>query len=87
MMPMIIQETADWRQSLIAALLFAFLPVTHLAAGEKTENYPEGGKHLVYAVDASGEKNGNYREFFPNGKPKVQATYRHGSLSGSYRGI
>ena len=71
-------------ESFAALLLTCFLAVP-LAAEVKTETYPDGAKHLVYAVDADGKRNGNYQEFHPNGKPKVQAVYRHGSLAGAYK--
>jgi len=71
-------------ESFAALLLTCFLAVP-LAAEVKTENYADGGKHLVYVVDGEGEKNGNYQEFQPDGKPKVRAVFRHGSLAGTYK--
>ena len=74
---------ADVRWCLsFAFLLVALAGRAALRADSKTENYSDGGKHLVYAVDADGLKNGNFKEFHPGGKPKTQAVYRHGKLNG-----
>src|SRR5262245_22345795 len=64
------------------------LLVTVLAAREgteKIETYPDGAKHLAYAVNEKGEKSGEFRELFPSGKPKVLATYHDDKLAGPYK--
>ena len=52
---------------------------------EKVEKYPDGGKHWVYNVNSEGRKVGLVKEFYPNGKLKVQATYRLDKLHGTLK--
>ena len=70
-----------WRLP-FAFLLLALVARPAAGAEAKTENYPDGAKHLIYAVNGKGLKNGSFKEFHPNGKPKTQAVYRHGKLHG-----
>jgi hypothetical protein len=59
--------------------------VSSVWAEEKIEKYPDGTKHLVYSVNSQGQKVGAYKEFFPNGKLKIQAVYRLDKLQGPYK--
>ena len=75
-------QQAHLRWRLALAFLLVALAGRPVPGAEKTENYPDGTKHQVYAVDADGLKNGTFKEFYRNGKPKTLATYRHGKLHG-----
>ncbi len=52
---------------------------------EQVETYPDGQKKAVYTITPEGVKNGPFKEYYPDGKSKVQATYRQGKLHGPYK--
>ncbi len=67
-------------------LLANLIIVSSVHADEKkVEKYPDGTKQRVYTVNADGKKVGAYREFYPNGKLKIQAIYRLDKLTGPYK--
>ena len=79
--------TAIHRRLSTAGLLMSLICAQALAAADqqKTENYPDGQKKLVYSVDDQGRKEGRYEEYFPNGKRKLETAYRDDKLHGRYR--
>ncbi|MCI0457284.1 MAG: CAP domain-containing protein [Gemmataceae bacterium] len=55
------------------------------ARGEVIEQkFPSGKTRLKYVVDAEGRKDGSYEQFYPDGKPKLQARYQADKLDGPY---
>jgi len=50
--------------------------------GEVVESFEDGTPRLRYAVDAEGQRQGPFTEYYPGGKPAVRGTYREERLDG-----
>ncbi|MCB9832577.1 MAG: hypothetical protein H6807_08880 [Planctomycetes bacterium] len=73
------------RGRLLAALAFLVLVGPAPAQiEERREEYPDGSTAKIYHVDGDGEPHGSWVEFFPSGKIRLRAQYRHGQLDGAY---
>lgn len=77
------QNSSVW---VIVLSLATSWPSSHVrAAEEHVETFPDGTKKAVYTVAADGVRNGPFEEYYPDGKLKVQGTYRRGKLNGPYK--
>jgi hypothetical protein len=72
-------------RSLLLVVGFAFLLCAWAGAGTIEKKYSDGTVKLKYDIDNKGDKDGAYEEFYPDGKPKVKATYKGDNLNGPYK--
>jgi len=71
-------------RTLIGMAFLVGLLTSALLAADKEETYPGGKPKAKYAVDDEGRKDGDYIEYFEDGKVKVKAHYSAGELDGPY---
>jgi len=72
-------------RSLLLVVTFGFLLCAWAGAGTIEKKYSDGTIKVKFDIDAQGDKDGPYEEFFPDGKPKVKATYKGDKLNGPYK--
>jgi hypothetical protein len=72
-------------RSLLLVFAVAFLVCAWAGAGTIEKKYADGTLKLKYEIDEKGDKEGAYEEFYPDGKPKVKATYKGDKLNGPYK--
>ncbi len=68
----------------IAVLLLTGVALSSRAADKKVETYDDGTVKVECFVNDEGQKDGNYTEYYANGKTKLKARYRDGQLHGRH---